>query len=217
MTQLLQMTLCGQTIVLHSERALFWKDARTLVVADPHFGKAQVFREKGIPLPEGTTARDLDRLSALVAAFQPKVLLILGDLVHGPLAVRESLERRVTRWRRKHPQLVLWLVRGNHDRRAGRPPGPFGFDQVAMELVRDPFRFTHAPSANGPGYGMAGHLHPAVTLSGAGRQKETLPCFWFGEQGAVLPAFGSFTGTRAVRPSAGDRLYVIVDDEVREV
>jgi len=45
--------LLGQNLILLPNRALMWREKRLLVVADPHFGKAQVFRDQGIPVPAG--------------------------------------------------------------------------------------------------------------------------------------------------------------------
>jgi hypothetical protein len=42
-------------------------------------------------------------------------------------------------------------------------------------------------------------------------------CFWFGQQVAVLPSFGSFTGAHRVRPSEGDRVFAVGPDCVAEV
>ena len=47
----------------------------------------------------------------------------------------------------------------------------------------------------GYGYVLAGHLHPGVRLHGPGRQSVRLPCFAFGRNAALLPAFSEFTGT----------------------
>ncbi|HET6777665.1 MAG TPA: hypothetical protein VFH26_02135, partial [Gemmatimonadales bacterium] len=69
----------------------------------------------------------------------------------------------------------------------------------------------------GDGFGLAGHVHPGITLMGRGLQRETLPCFVFGATGAVVPAFGSFTGFGHVEPGPGDRVFVVVEDEVLEV
>jgi hypothetical protein len=52
---------------------------------------------------------------------------------------------------------------------------------------------------------------------GRGLQRETLPCFVVGESGAILPAFGSFTGFGNVEPGPGDRAFVVVEGEVLEV
>ena len=56
-----KIELYGQRLVLLPERAVFWKQAKMLIVADPHFGKAQVFRDSGIPIPGGPTAEDIRR------------------------------------------------------------------------------------------------------------------------------------------------------------
>jgi metallophosphoesterase superfamily enzyme len=64
---------------------------------------------------------------------------------------------------------------------------------------------------------LAGHVHPGLTLVGRGLQRETLPCFLIGQRGAILPAFGSFTGCSVVQPQPGDRAFVVAQDEVMEV
>lgn len=217
MTGVLTLSMCGQTLVLHPDRALFWQDAGMLIVADLHLGKPQAFREHSIPLPRGTTHHDLARLSGLAAYFQPDQLLFLGDLMHGKLAARKDLDDGVASWRQRHRGMRLHLVSGNHDRRAGLPPPAFRFDQVATELAWPPFVFRHQPRAGFAGYGLAGHLHPAAVLTGRGRQKEILPCFWFGRRGGVLPAFGSFTGNQVIRPAPGDGVYVVAGDSVCRV
>ena len=57
---------------------------------------------------------------------------------------------------------------------------------------------------------------PGVPLHGPGRQRERLPCFWLSGGGAVLPAFGDFTGLADVSPTEGDRVFVIAGTEVVE-
>jgi hypothetical protein len=54
-------------------------------------------------------------------------------------------------------------------------------------------------------------------LVGRGLQRETLPCFLIGRRGAIIPAFGSFTGLAAVQPGPEDRAFVVAADEVLEV
>ena len=44
-----------------------------------------------------------------------------------------------------------------------------------------------------------------------------LPCFVVGEQGLILPSFGSFTGGHAVKPGPGDHIYVTSGDAVHGV
>ena len=109
------------------------------------------------------------------------------------------------------------LVRGNHDRHAGDPPCETGVVCVEAPWLEAPFVLAHHPAASGHGFVLAGHLHPGIRLAGQGRQRERLPCFWFSQSVGVLPAFGRFTGLANVEPAAGDRVFAIAGDEVREV
>lgn len=210
-------SLLGQNLTLFPDRTLFWQEEKLLVVADLHFGKAQIFREYGIPIPEGTTTDDLKRLSYRMDQLQPRKLLFLGDLVHGRIENQNNLGQLVDKWRRRHKTVELLLAPGNHDLRYGDPPAQFQFDHVATEIILGSFIFTHKPRSYSSFYGIAGHLHPAVTITANAGLKERLPCFCFGPRGALLPAFGNFTGTQVIRPTPEDRTYVVAGDEVFEM
>jgi DNA ligase-associated metallophosphoesterase len=210
-------SVLGQSLILFPDRTLFWQEEKLLIVADPHFGKAQIFREYGIPIPEGTTADDLKRLSYRMDRLQPRKLLFLGDLVHGRIENQNNLGQLVGKWRCRHKQVELLLAPGNHDLRSGGPPARFRFDHVATEIVLGSFIFTHKPRLDSSFYGIAGHLHPAVTITAHAGLKERLPCFCFGPRGALLPAFGSFTGTQVIHPTPEDRTYIVAGDEVFEM
>jgi len=214
-----EIKLYGQRLMLLPERAVFWKQAKKLIVADPHFGKAQVFRDSGIPIPGGTTAEDIGRLSSLMERLQPDELLVLGDLMHGRIDGSRNFSATVGTWRRRWSGIHFTLVTGNHDLRAGPPPAPFRLDRIVAQRVCGPFVFSHkAESASSRSlYTIAGHVHPAVFVSGKGHQRETLPCFCFGEKRALLPAFGSFTGNQVIRPEPPERVYLVAEDEIVEI
>ena len=214
-----EIELFGQRLTLLPERAVFWKQAKMLIVADPHFGKAQVFRDSGIPIPGGTTAEDIGRLSSLMERLQPDELLLLGDLMHGRIDNGRNFSATVGTWRRRWSGILLTLVTGNHDLRAGPPPAPFRLDRIVAQRVCGPFVFSHkAETTNSHSrYTISGHVHPAVFVSGKGHQRETLPCFCFGEKRALLPAFGGFTGNQVIRPEPQERVYVVAEDEVVEI
>ena len=209
----------GQRLVLLPERAVFWMQAKMLIVADPHFGKAQVFRDCGIPIPGGTTAADINRLSSLMEQLQPDELLVLGDLMHGRIDGGRKFSATVDTWRQRWSGTLITLVTGNHDLRAGPPPAPFRLDRIVAQHVYGPFAFSHkAQTTNSRSrYTIAGHEHPAVFVSGKGHQREILPCFCFGDKRALLPAFGSFTGNQVIRPEPQERVYAVAGDEVVEV
>ena len=207
----------GQSLLLLPQRAVFWRQAQMLIVGDPHFGKAHIFRAGGIPIPAGTTAADIGRLSSLIDYFQAKELLVLGDLMHGSLDEHHRLIEMVGSWREQWCGVYFSLVTGNHDHCAGPPQAAFRFDRIVAHLVVPPFLFSHKPAPGDGHYSIVGHIHPAVSIKGQARQKETLPCFCFGDHMALLPAFGGFTGNHVIHPEANQRVYVIADQEVIEM
>ena len=69
---------CGMALQLLPQRALWWPAARMVMVADVHFGKAATFRRAGQPVPHGTTADNLARLDAVLAATGADHLELLG-------------------------------------------------------------------------------------------------------------------------------------------
>jgi DNA ligase-associated metallophosphoesterase len=209
--------VAGEEFVLLPERAVWWPAARTLLVADFHLGKAASFRSAGIPMPAGTTTENVDRLERAVAATGAADLVFLGDFLHSAEGRAQKTLARFAAWRGAHRDLAITLVRGNHDDRAGDPPGEWAMRCVDPGERLGPFALVHDPAPVAGAYALAGHIHPAVRLSERGGQSLRLPCFWFGPRVGVLPSFGAFTGSALVRPRTGDQVFVVADDEVVEV
>jgi uncharacterized protein len=208
------LLVAGETLTIMPERAVYWPRERTLVVADLHWGKAATFRAAGVAIPEGGTVADLERLDRALARSGARRLALLGDLLHARAGRAESVLGQVATWRARRPDLEVLLVRGNHDRGAGDPPPDWGFTTVSEPFAAPPFVLCHYPREAPEGYVLAGHLHPAVRLRGAGRQQLRLACFWFGPRAGVLPAFGSFTGNSLVTPAPGDQVFALAGDEL---
>jgi DNA ligase-associated metallophosphoesterase len=213
------VTFGGQQFLLTSDRAVYWPAARTLFLADLHFGKAATFRAFGVPVPSGTTAKDLMRLSALIGCFAPQRLLILGDMLHA----KEShvVTDQLLVWRRAHAQLAIELVVGNHDLRAGEPAEELGIHVHVEPLVEQGIAFEHEPpDPSGPPPALAtiaGHVHPIVRLSDYDGSGVRVPCFVVEEKQMIVPAFGSFTGGWKMDRIAGRKLYVSAAGRVVEV
>lgn len=209
------ITIAGETLHLMAERALFWEREGALIVADLHWGKAATFRAAGVPLPPGTTTDDLARLDRALARTGARRLLLLGDLFHAREGRRAAQTlAAAAAWRADHSSLDVLLVRGNHDRAAGDPPTELGMTVVDAPHHIGPFALHHEAPRAAAAYTLAGHLHPGFVVSGPGRQHERLACFVVGRRGALLPAFGSFTGTLAVEARPDDRVFVIAGDAV---
>ena len=207
----------GATLRLLAQRAAFLPAYKTLLVADAHIGKAQSFRRLGVPVPGGTTAETLQRLGAAVAATGARQVVFLGDLLHSARGRNASTWAAVAQWREQHRHLALTLVRGNHDNRAGDPPPEWGVDCIDGPLLLGPLALAHHPQPRPGHYVLAGHIHPAAVLGGRAHDRLRLPCFHFGPQVGVLPAFGAFTGMHVMRRDSGDRVFVVAGDAVRAI
>ena len=208
-----RIEVAGEELWLLPERAALWPSRRTLLVADPHFGKAGVFRARGIPVPRGSSSGTLQRLTALVTQHLPTRVVFLGDFFHGRRSCNAATLSALRDWRAHHGHLELCLVLGNHDRHAGAPPADLDIDIAAQPMVDGPFVFSHRPDGT-PGFALTGHLHPAVDLSGPGRDHVRLPCFAFDAAAAVLPAFGDFTGHAVIDRSDWQRIFVVTQQQV---
>jgi DNA ligase-associated metallophosphoesterase len=214
----LDLTAGGAPLRLLPERCAFLPAHGLLLVADAHIGKAQSFRRLGVPVPSGTTAGTLARLDAALAASGAGHVVFLGDLLHAARGRSPGTEAAFQRWRDRHPDLALTLVRGNHDRHAGDPPAAW-----RVRCVDAPWRLPppgmlaldHHPEPLPGAYVLAGHVHPAVVLGGRAHQRLRLPCFHLGADVGVLPAFGEFTGAHVVQRAPGERVAVVADGDVR--
>ena len=161
------------------------------------------------PVPSGTTLANLQRLSQLIAHYQPAQLVFLGDFLHAAHARTPTLLAALADWRAAHSQLACTLVRGNHDSRAGDPPAELGITVVDEPHAMGPFAACHHPQQQPGRMVLAGHVHPALTLQGAGRDSLRLPCFCLEAGQLVLPAFGEFTGGWTVTPQPGRQLFAV--------
>ena len=213
----LRVQLAGSELWLLADKAIWWPQRQMLLVADLHLGKAASYRALGQPVPHGTTARDLQRLDALLQRFDCRHLVFLGDFLHAPEARTAATFAALNAWRDSHAELAVTLVRGNHDKRAGDPPAEARIEVVEEPWQLAPFALQHEPRPC-PGYHvLAGHVHPAYRLLGRGRQQVRLPCFALGEDVSLLPSFGSFTGAMTLRDAAERRIFVVGDGGIWEV
>lgn len=200
------------------ERVLFWENENTLIVSDLHFGKTGHFRKSGIAMPQAVFKEDLQRLVAQIQHFAPRHLLVVGDFFHSVANKELDLFRK---WRDDLPDLSIKLVKGNHDILKEDWYAKAGISVIKNGLLISGFCFTHdndlcetttqSTEEHPVNYTISGHIHPGVLVKGLGRQSLSLPCFYFGTEFAVLPAFSRFTGTALISPKKGDCIFAIAD------
>ncbi len=206
----------GEPIWLLPQKGLYLPRRQTLLVADTHFGKAATFRSAGIPVPAGTTATDLSRLSDLLEATGATRLVVLGDFFHAAAGRVAGTMDAIATWIDEHRRLSVMIIRGNHDEQAGDPPNEWQCECLD-EFVEPPFVYRHHPAPHEDGYPLCGHMHPSVYISDRHGPGLTAPCFWFTARCAVLPAFGGFTGRAAIQRDVGDRVFAVCADAVLEI
>jgi uncharacterized protein len=220
-----ETTLASEPAWLFAERALYLPTHSALLIADAHLGKAAAFRKLGVPVPHGTTARNLAVISRLLEKTGAKQLIFLGDLFHNAVALNEAHSTVMQQWCQWRAQqsagLEIMLIEGNHDAKALRAkalPAAMGITLIEGVHTLGAFALTHILpleySSLQALYMLSGHIHPSVYITGRAKQALRLPCFWFAENAGVLPAFGAFTGSYVVQPKANDRVFVIAGDEV---
>jgi DNA ligase-associated metallophosphoesterase len=212
----LTVGLGGEQLVLLPQKAAFWPRERMLIIADIHFGKAAAFRSFGIPVPKGTTTENLQALDALIELSGANHILFLGDFLHARAAHAASTQAAMLDWRRRRSDLVLTLVRGNHDKHAGDPAEQLGIELVDEPYTVGPYSFCHHPDIAAPGYVLAGHVHPVYVLA-TRSDALRLPCFIAGPRRMILPSFGAFTGGHALRPEPDERVWVSSGEAVHSV
>lgn len=192
-------------VVLDARRALFLSETTTLVVADLHLGYAWVQRQRGALLPVAGPQSTLDRLSRLLADYQPRRLVILGDLVHRAVAL-PALESELHSLAQRLPPSVEWTIcTGNHDQGLAsllgnrfRTPAP----QLTAQWSTGRFRLHHgdrAAETSGPlalsaedPVDVIGHEHPAIRLGDGVATQAKVPCFLRAQDVWVLPAFSNW-------------------------
>ena len=185
------------------------------MIADMHCGKAATFRVHSVPIPDGNMEADFVRLSSVLKLTGAGTLAILGDWIHAEAGCTPAVINTVKAWRTRHPGLrVLW-IRGNHDRVSTSLRAQFGLEDVVESFVNAPFLLQHKPTVHPVLFSIAGHVHPVVPIRGPG-MRENFPCFYFESNGAVLPAFSSFTRGLKIRTGNSSRVFIPISDEVVE-
>ena len=204
--------LRNQYFQMHFSGALFWVEKSMLLISDVHLGKISHFRKYGAAVPQQAVQQNFDTLNSAVEFFTPKTIIFMGDLFHSSLNSEWALFEDWVHSKK----IEIILVSGNHD-----IISPLKYEdihiKVISELVIDSFLLTHHPEVRDEFFNFSGHIHPAIKLSGLGRQSVRLPCFYKTEFQMILPAFGEFTGNHTLEPCDGCEVYALLGDSVLPV
>lgn len=194
--------VAGQRAVCDQRGALHFPDLSLLVVSDLHLEKGSSFARRGRLIPPYDTAATLARLQAVVDAYQPAIVVSLGDSFHDgegaarlPDPFRDSLTGMMAarEW--------FWVA-GNHD-----PDAPADLPgETVRELAVGGITFRHEPSSGEAEGEIAGHLHPCARIVQRGRSLRRR-CFASDGARLIMPAFGAFTGSLNVLDKAYSGMF----------
>jgi DNA ligase-associated metallophosphoesterase len=194
------MDIAGITLLADLSGALLWDEQRLLVVSDLHLEKGSSFAARGTLLPPFDTIATLSRLSAVIARYNPRTVIALGDSFHDRDAhTRLSDVDRATLTALQAARDWIWIS-GNHD--PALPPDLGG--SVASDIAIGAITFRHEPT--GACGEIAGHLHPKARVATRGRAMERR-CFACDGERAVMPAFGAYAGGLSIRDAAFAKIF----------
>lgn len=178
-----------EELCLDGSGALYWPMQEMLIVSDLHLEKGSFLAQFGAALPQYDSRDTLERLQQLIARYQPRKVVCLGDSFHDCKALQRlsaedsaQLDAMVTacdQW--------LWVL-GNHD---SSMEFCFNGDTAVYEDIGD-IRLTHEPDDAAKNQ-IIGHFHPKLRMR-LGGQRLSGKCFLLSDAMLVMPAFGSYTG-----------------------
>jgi len=203
-----------QTLWLSPARCIFWEEESALILSDLHFGKSGHFRKSGIGIPQNIFKDDLQKLFSQIQFFKPTTLLIVGDMFHS--STNKEIDFFL-KWRKDISGISFSLIRGNHDILSKEFYKKASITVFENKLAIKEFCFVHDIKTSCDDeklFTFTGHLHPGIKLEGIGKQSMMLPCFYFGKNHAVLPAFTAFTGMAKIKPAKGDQVFALLKNGI---
>ena len=185
----MEITFGNQAIKLLPSGALVFTQQQVLVAADLHLGKMLALQDLGVPGHVFADLPTIQKLSHDISVFQPKKLILLGDVFHQKSRHMHQLVNWFFETLRPLVPLVI-VTLGNHDRHL------LTEIQVAEACYVSVYEwegihFSHEPLTDV--LCMAGHIHPGITIK-KGKLTKSFKAFFMNKQQLILPAYGKHTG-----------------------
>ena len=198
--------MIADEILLDGRLALFHQTERWLAVADLHFGYELSQRAAGALVPLWGMATIAERLAELVNEYEPRRLLILGDLVHDKTAARQAAELL----RELAKGCEITVVAGNHDRQLR------GQVEMVDSFETGQFHFHHGHCA-APVQGriqIIGHHHPAVVITDGAGLRLKCPAFVQQSDCWIMPAFSPWSSGTSWSQDEQSRVWLCTPERI---
>jgi putative SbcD/Mre11-related phosphoesterase len=185
-----------------NERCLILDDGPTAVLGDLHLGYESALEEEGMYIPRMNTESIRDALNNVLSKYEPKRVVLLGDIKHD--FKRSKCEARVEVIRIMDlltEAADVIVVKGNHDnflQNILSDIGLIAYDYVDMGGFR--MEHGHVDSRIRPV--IIGHEHPSVRIPGAMSGGMKIHCFVHQKKDGVivLPPFSPFSAGNDLVP-----------------
>lgn len=211
----MKISIREEEIILDKERAIYLPNEQLLAISDLHLGKAAHFRKAGLAVPNSVSKNDFNRLTGLIEKYLPKQLLINGDMFHSDYNTEID---EFARWKESFSDINFILVKGNHDKQSEEVYKNLAVKVHEPSYQTNKFCFIHdVAHCKSNLYAISGHIHPGISIYNKAKQRLKFPCFYFGEQHAILPAFSNFTGLQLVKAKENDLVFAITPTKIVKV
>ncbi|MCL2786512.1 MAG: metallophosphoesterase [Methanomassiliicoccaceae archaeon] len=178
-----------------NERCLILDDGPTVVIGDLHLGYEKALENEGIYLPRVNTASIKDSLNRIICRYEPKRMVLLGDIKHdfarAPYECRLEVTKVITMLT---AAADVVLVKGNHDNFLENIISDIGMEAFDRVDVAG-FRMEHGHVDSGTRPVVIAHEHPSVRISDGMSGNIKLQCFLHAEEDGiiVIPPFSPFS------------------------
>jgi putative SbcD/Mre11-related phosphoesterase len=183
----------SRDLAFDSRRAAWFPQESVLAVADLHLGYAWAHRLSGQLMPIPPTNDTLARLVELQRDYEPREIVVLGDIVHRAMALAVLEEEVREFFNVLSPHSRLTFLGGNHDRDLQKVLTQWLLPielAEAREIAGNVL--VHGDQVLREHRGkriFMGHEHPAVSIGDGVTTSQKCPCFLISKTVMVLPAF----------------------------
>lgn len=215
----IEYAINDNNFILSQHGSLYWKEQKTLVIADMHLSRSGFLSQTGKAVPVPRFREQAQRLFTEVLFLKAEQLVILGEFSYR----RNGREMDFFRKQRSVYSLLNIIVVN---------PLPDMLEDAwydELHITRTPqlnqgqFSFCARPEdikktklLRGI-YSLCGGLHPAITQKGKGRQVKKYPCFYFRNEYGILPSYSRFTEPVPVSPQPDENVFALYEEGLVQV
>lgn len=178
-----------------NDRCLILDDGPTVVLGDLHLGYESALEEEGMYIPRMNTESIRDAINEILSEYEPKRVVLLGDIKHDFKRSKREARAEVTRiieLLREAADVIV--IKGNHDnflQNILSDMGLYAVDHIDL----GGFRMEHGHVDSKVRPVIIGHEHPSVRIPGVMSGGMKIHCFVHQKEDGVivLPPFSPFS------------------------